>query len=583
MNDYILLFKTLYKNQSALGKDPNKKRKLPQSAVMVLSMAPIVVMISVGLVFFGMYMKSTAELSAVVTALMSATQVFMIFTGLASVINTLYNSEDGAFLSSLPVKPASVFLAKFSLIYIGFLEMAAIFLIPTALSLTIAYAAVGNSFFYGFYPLLFLIILLTPMLPMFIITLFSMPLAWLGSFLKGRSTLKSVMLIIFYVVLMCGYFAVIFWFNTSSMMADGAVMDSVTFNALNTFATVMYTNKSLIELCLGINAGINSAIAICSHVAMIALSILLSSLFYRRITAKQLESKPETSRRAVSYRQNSIVKSLVIKDFKSIMRNPSMAMGAFANIIITPVIIVLMYQINDIDSMYMTSLGSTLVPLGFTLMYAFIFLGSSNQLSLQSFTREGESFFITKTLPVDAASAIKAKLVVANSIPFACIAIIMILCMSVFKIDFVNTLFAGISIAVFVVGMNALNIFLDIKYGNVNWKTASDLRNSNQNNTRALGPILISLLPSILLLILSYVFADVNFGLSDVVIYVIYWAVAIVSGIIFNVVGFYLLFGKGIELFDKIGENDNAKSKRRAVYHSAGRGGGFGGKDGMLG
>jgi hypothetical protein len=582
MSDYLRLFKVLYKNQNSASKDGNKKRRLPQWAAFMLSMLPIVLMISVGLVFAALQLKSIDALQGIMTSLMSGAQLFILFTGIASMFSTLYNAEDNAFLSALPIKPTSVFAAKFSMVYIDALKLAAVFLLPTLLAVSIAYAAAGNAFFYGFYPLIFLIIALTPLLPVFIVTLFSLPIMWLGSFLKGRQTLKSVLTLLFYVVLMGAYFVLIYWLNT------GAVTEGVSDSALgvmNALSNVMYTDKSLMLLCLGVNAGVNFAIAFGSHAAMLALSALLAALFYKRITSKQLESKPEASKRAVSYKQKSIVKALVEKDFKSIIRNPTLAMSSLANVIIAPVVVVLMYFIyNKSGSAEGVELSNKFVAIGFVLMYGILFLGSSNQLSMLAFTRDGESFFATKALPVDAQSAIKAKLFIALAVPAACLVVIMVICLALFKLDIVTTLLLGLSIMLFCVGFNSLNIYLDIKGGNVNWKTPADLRLASKNN-KAIVPVMLSILPAMLFLILGFVFAYTDTGIDAIALQAIYWGIVFVIAIAALFTGLYILINKGVPLYDKIGEN---KGKTVSDHISGkGLGGGFGsyhggGKGGML-
>ncbi|MEG1663588.1 MAG: hypothetical protein RR338_06335, partial [Clostridia bacterium] len=190
MNNFLRLFKVLYKNQNSVQKDmSNKKRKLSRTATMMLCMLPLVALVCVMFAFLGTTLKSQEEVSSMLSALLTAVQAMVLFMMLSTVMSTLYSAEDNSFLASLPMRPIAVFFAKFSLVYISALKMCALFLFPMLLTLTISFAASGHYLFYGFYPLSILVVAVAPLLPLFLVTVFTLPLMWLSSFFKGKSVL----------------------------------------------------------------------------------------------------------------------------------------------------------------------------------------------------------------------------------------------------------------------------------------------------------------------------------------------------------------------------------------------------------
>lgn len=247
MKDFLTVFRVLYRNRYAVEKEVNTgKRKLPQSTVMILSMLPLVVLICVMLGFAAAQLTTRYSAMTLLNAILSAVQLFILFMMMPSVLGTLYSAEDGAFLSSLPVSPTAVFFAKLLLVYIGALKTAAVFLLPTLLTVSVTYAAFGNPMFYGFFPLIAVIILAAPLLPLFIVVLFSMPVMWIGTYLKGRSVVKTLFSLFFYIVLMVAYMVFMFFVNTEGFGQNGEGISQGVLDGLALLSDVMYPNRALL-------------------------------------------------------------------------------------------------------------------------------------------------------------------------------------------------------------------------------------------------------------------------------------------------------------------------------------------------
>lgn len=373
MKDFILVFKTLFKNANPSKKDEDGRKKLSSGAKLLISVSPLIVIVCVMIAFLSISLKNLSEFSLIVTALVGATQLIVLFLSMFSIVSTLYESKDTPFLSTLPLKPTSVFLAKFAMTYVSALQLCAIVILPTVLSGAIAYNVASNTMFYGFYPLLFVIIALAPILPLFVVVVLSMPVVWLGSYFRGKPTLKSVLTILFYVVLMCAYMVVVYYMNTTGFGQNGNVeMSQGMLGSLGTLANVFYPDKALVNFCLGIDAGKNFGISAAITVGMIAIMLLLSSLFYKKINTRKSESAQTAESKNASLKQNNVVVSLMKRDIKSIMRNSSLAMTSIANLLMAPIFIVVMYFISNFkanadDSL--TPIMAQMMGIGFVVMY----------------------------------------------------------------------------------------------------------------------------------------------------------------------------------------------------------------------
>ena len=214
MNKSALLFKTLYRNATAPSQSEKGKKRISRSVGAILSVSPLVIMIAVLMAFLASSLKSIADLSALLTSVLFATQMMVLFLSMASMFSTLYDAKDTPFLQSLPINPTGVFFAKFALVYVNALKLSVVAFLPVAYAVTITFNVVNHTMFYGAYPLILLVALVAPVLPLFVAVLFSMPIAYIGSYFKGKPTLKSVLTIIFYVILMGAYMVVVYFMNT---------------------------------------------------------------------------------------------------------------------------------------------------------------------------------------------------------------------------------------------------------------------------------------------------------------------------------------------------------------------------------
>ena len=344
MKDFLLVFRVLYRNRSAVAKESNGgKRKLTSQTVMMLSLLPMVAVICVMLGFVAAELTTRYSAMTLLNAILSAVQLFILFMTLPTVLGTLYSSEDAAFLAALPLRPVSVFFAKLLVVYITALKIAAVLLIPSMLTVSVTYSAFGNPMFYGFFPLIAVIVLAAPLLPLFIVVLFSMPVVWIGSRLKGRAVIKTVLSLVFYILLMAAYMVLVFFINTEGFGQNGTVVSDTALEGLRLLSDVMYPNSVLISMCLGMDAAVNFGIGLAIWSGITALTVLFALLFYKKISSSRAESPAEESSPRRQRKPLGMTAALIKKDLLSVMRDPSAAMGMFSNVVLAPIVLSLIH------------------------------------------------------------------------------------------------------------------------------------------------------------------------------------------------------------------------------------------------
>ena len=565
MNKSALLFKTLYRNATAPSQAEKGKKRISRSVGAILSISPLVIMIAVLMAFLASSLKSIADLSALLTSVLFATQMMVLFLSMASMFSTLYDAKDTPFLQSLPIKPTGVFFAKFALVYVNALKLSVVAFLPVAYAVTITFNVVNHAMFYGAYPLILLVALVAPVLPLFVAVLFSMPIAYIGSYFKGKPTLKSVLTIIFYVILMCAYMVVVYFMNTKGFGQEGEVeISQGALSSLYGVARAIYPDKVLVDFCYGINVGKNFGISAACVVGMIAVMILLAMAFYKRINVKKTETAVQSSSSKTTLKQENIVISLVKRDFKSIIRNSTLAMTSLANSLMAPIFIVVMYFITGFktgNGEAMSSLMSEMMGIGYIVMYSMIFLAGANLVASLAYTREGKSFFATKSLPIKPIDSIKSKVLLATIVPAVIMIPIMLISLLLFKIDIVSTLLIGVDTMLMVVGINCLNVLFDMKKGNQHWEDVSELRNASRGNYYQIISAFMAIIPAVALFLLGLMLSIYAPQLGDIIVKVIFWAVATVISVVVLVIGLCLIKSKGIEYYALIGLN---KPEKRA-------------------
>lgn len=576
MKDFLTVFRVLYKDRYSVSREVNTgKRRLPQSTVVILSMLPLVIFICVVLGFTAAKLTTRYSAMTLLNAILSAVQVFILCMSMPSVLGTLYTSRDGAFLSSLPVSPTAVFFAKLLLVYIGALKTAAVLLLPSMLTVSVTYAAFGNPMFYGFYPLILLVILVAPVLPLFLVVLFSMPLVYIGTYLKGRSVVKTVFLLAFYVLMMVAYMLLVSYVNTESFVGNGDRLSDTALEGLALLSEVMYPNSVLLSMCLGIEAGKNFGISFGIWAGIAIVTVVLSMAFYKRITVRHAESFREENKSDFALRRMRLIPALIKRDFLSLMRNPSMAIGTFSNTVLAPVVMAVMYFfMRDDAAETQSALAAEMMTAGIVLLYALVFLCGTNMVAMTSYSREGESFFITKFLPVTPKTSVTAKLVFSMSVALVTLVVMIVLALALYGVGPGTAVGIAASAVMFCAGTSALHIYYDIKKGNVHWKSQSDMRSNMNGNISTLIPVLLCVAPAVLFIVAGVFLAELEDNIGAAGVKAVYWCFILAVSAAVASTGLYVLYDKGVPLFERIGEN-------RAVQRQSTRTGSsiFGGKN----
>lgn len=580
MKDFVLIFKLLMRDLYARRVNEKGKSVLSPIIVSMLALIPLVVILCVYVFMMAWGMPTRQAFSDLITAVLSMTQVIVVFMSIHTVISVLYSNSDAAFYNSLPFRQMSVFLAKFAVVYVTVLQYVALLAIPLSLSGGIGYAVAGRfagagDMFYGYFAILFVIVPFLPLLPLFVLTLLSMPIAYIASYFKGHTTLKSVLTVLSYIVIMAGYMTFISLMSGNGS-ASGHVENGVNITVtevalmgLSAIAKVFYPNKAMIDLANGIAVGQNIGIMLACIVGMPALIIALSALFYKRISMRSLETHSENRRREKKEAKPlKLLPALMKKDFMSVVRNSRQALSMFGLPLIVPVTVVIMYFGMFRNMFVEIGSGSILEMLKLTvpMLVACVILSMGNVWASMAYTREGKSFMLTRSLPISAATSITSKLLLAVSVAGVSALVTTILAAVIYKFSALNAVLMFIYLMIMITGGAAVNIFFDMKHGNVSWGDMNELRNMSRNNTAGILPALLTMLLAIVPVAMAVTVAalgDAGLIKSTFLCWLVFWLSAFVAAVPYTVTTVYLLFKRGEDMYEHIGEREFVARERK--------------------
>ncbi|MCQ2603255.1 MAG: hypothetical protein MJ193_04935, partial [Clostridia bacterium] len=365
------------------------------------------------------------------------------------------------------------------------------------------------------------------------------------------------------------YLVFVYFFNTMDVSSAGSILSDTTLSVFSTLTNVVYPNKVLIYYCLGIDAGINFGISAACTVGMIVIMLSLSLLFYKRITIRRVEGKSTTVNRTVEYKQEGVVWSLVKRDFYSIIRNPALALSSIANTLLAPIFIVLMYFITGQKQAGDDALGALsleMMSIGYIVMYSSIFLCGTNMLAMMAYTREGKTFYLAKSLPITAKDSIMSKLVFSCIVPEIMLILILFIAIFLYKVTIISTLLTFLAMSIMLVGLNSINIYEDMKHGNVNWTTSDEMKRAAKANTGSIGAVFMAIIPGAIYMFIGIFLAETAPELGRLNIMLIFWGVVFVISLAIFAIGIYILKNKCEPLYDKIGENKIKIKNSRSAF-----------------
>ncbi len=514
---YLTILKVIRKNKPASFNFLNNRKKKetpvltlgadPKSPVKkVLGVIALIVLAIFGLGYIGVMcgMTAVSAISANVFkeylyVMVLASQVIVLFFGVPTALSIMYYSKDNALLSTLPIKKTTLFLARFTLTYLTQLFMSMTFSVLIIGSAGVAGLIVGYAIPWTYFLVMVFVGILTPVLPLLLVSILALPIMYLLALIKSSkiaTTISTGFAVLFGVGL---YLGMMLLFGTQGQDSpDGALVAGQGTIAMYTaIAKATIFNYPIVESLIGNNVAINSLIYIAVLLVVGGVSVLLSSLMYGKAMAFVSEGATHTAKKKEQkipeYRQRSIIKSFLIKDFKEVTGTPMLMVQTLMTIFVTPILIFfysLMFgKETGEDAVIMQT-----VLLNIAVMMSFMMTAMANQFAMVGFSKEAQNLAVLKSMPIDAKMLCKTKLCSAMAITIINIVVSTISVIAI--VGEYNLVFIIGYVAILLVGGYGMNCFAlnkDLSKPNLTWTNINEL---TKNNTRMIAPALLGMLMS---------------------------------------------------------------------------------------
>ena len=568
MKDYLMLLKLLLKLQ--FKKDPKAKSRRVAMIVYAALGAYAAVVLSALLFFFGGTISDYGFVAETVSALMIMGFLFVLIFGTINILSYMYFSPDNDFLMSLPIKPNTVFAAKLSVVYVLNAAYSLVFILPI---MFLGISAGLNPFIY---PMILLAVILVPVIPLLFASLLAMPLMFITSRLKHRGLATSLLVIALICVFLVLYMSFVSSMGTtvSSDFDIDAIMSMLkdALTAISNFVYPLYSFGRFMTLTpvqgfdLGASMAIDAVIFFGTVMLSAALVVVASGGLYRKVVLRQSENSLKSVVSNKDFESSSVLKTLVKKEWREMSRNSAFAIQCLAGAVIAPIMVGIMsfslYNIitsnetapTDIIDMNMFS---AMIWALSTFFIQFMGVGV-NVFSMTAMTREGKSYEVSKMIPVDYKTQMKAKMILGMILSYipaglslVVVEIVQIIMGNYNPIFFI--LIAGM-LLIYNYGYNCYLINRDLKNPKLDWVTPSE---AVKNNKSMLIPMLLDIGISVVFaLVVGLTFTLMQMNTVAMIVGIVANVLVLIGGSLAFALPAHFAINRNVEkYYGRIGDN----------------------------
>ncbi|MGN1227338.1 MAG: hypothetical protein ACI4TX_01705, partial [Christensenellales bacterium] len=318
--------------------------------------------------------------------------------------NKITNDKNINALLVLPIKSQSIFLVKFASIFIEVLVSAIISLVSVTAVLCISCGLSAGLIVWAIF-----ISVIISVFALFVGSLFALPLHFITKLLSKH----FVVYMIFYAIIIGAVFLLysLFLGALKDLLESGQIQFLLNQDfviSVHNFAEAIFPCNVFASLVLGIDVWKNLVISIGVLLILGAMAFLIVKYIFGLVSQNRLVTMTQYKRRCVSFRQKSVVHSLMAREFIHILRTPAYSLQYFAIALSLPLMVY-------ITATMLVSLLHNLIfvrcdfVIGLFCIVMFTLL--TNTFCSGNISREGKYFKALKVLPIDAEKVLNAKVV----------------------------------------------------------------------------------------------------------------------------------------------------------------------------
>lgn len=492
MTKFGTLLKVNLRQQFRARKNTSKKTMPVWGIYIVLGVVllPLLAMLFSTFVSAGEFLSEpqyAPYLNAAVTFAITAIELVNVFFGLKSMLGTVYMSNDSDMLLALPVKTVTIFLSKLAVCYIVEFFSTLVMLAATLLPL-----GIGLSAGAGYFAALIFGAFLIPLISLLAVAILSVPLLLVSNLFRNKGAVGTIIYVLLFGALMALYmwFVVSLGWGTGDFNgADvGAMLDGI-LESVSSAAAYLYPNVWLSGAFTAATFGGwigNFALFLLSALVLLGLTVLLSGKIFLWNMRKSQENAGKGGKKTTyKFAGGNKISSLLAADFKNMLRTSSLGFYCLTQVVVIPVCVVIYcLALKDVGGEgEMQNLLSMVSRVMLVIMGPMTCVTAASSVS-----REGENFYLIKTLPVKPSQYALSKLIISLIFNGAAFALSVVFECIFVKIGIVVGLLDFLTVFCASAGVSAALVLIDMKNPRLKWTT---VQQGLKNNPSSLWGVLV--------------------------------------------------------------------------------------------
>ncbi|MGN1227686.1 MAG: hypothetical protein ACI4TX_03490, partial [Christensenellales bacterium] len=439
----------------------------------------------------------------------SISQLIMLVFGFSLFIGRLYVSNDNEKIGYMPFTANQIFWAKFMSTYVWLFAINFIILLFSFIGYTITCG------FSGLLVLAFLVaLILAPIFPMLLSSIITVIILPIYNVIKKNKIVLTVVCVALICVALYYYFQIVGG-DMFAVNGEDISLSNSAITTINLLSNILFFNTLIGKIAATTFTYLDSLLLLLTIGALVCLNVFLAKYIIEKSNKQIYETSQSDIKSQVGF-GSSTEKTIIKKEFLSIVRFPSLMIYCSAGVILPPLFLIFANDLLAVSEIFQPLIVFSIIT----------FMGASMQMfALSSFTREGEQFYLTKTLPISLKKLadIKVKVAFITNI-FTQIASF-VACLFVCNMSFAMYILV---FALSIIISNAIiyfDVLFDAKKPRLIWDS---IYYAMQNNTNTLKSLAIT---SLFIIVVGIVFAICFFTLDINSAIVVTWILAYIVGI----------------------------------------------------
>lgn len=372
-----------------------------------------------GVIFFGLYrffyfvvgalygiLAPIGQESFILGFIFTISTFILLLYSISNILKVFFYSEDLENLLPLPLSPHEILLAKFVVLVFPSYVLNIFMVAPVLL----AYGVVASSgiLYYLFSIIVFILLPIIPNILMLIIMMMVMRYTNISKNKDRTKVISGVLSLAFAIGV-----NILVRQQSLNIEIDGSMERWVESDALLVQITTYFPTSYLGARSLDASLSGLFYLALYLLLSILAMWILLTlgqKIYYKSIMGLNIASISKRKKRQKHHKQSSVLLSYAMKEMKIAVRTPAYLVGCVLQTFYMPIF---MFVITFFDNseLYDVS-GEANIGNGTVLMIMVLatnFILSFSPMSVTSISREGETWFTNRYLPIKATTIIYGK------------------------------------------------------------------------------------------------------------------------------------------------------------------------------